>query len=163
MMDNEWKKYLRREASAHHMCEENRRALEEVTSKADAISLYKRTIDWALEEGYPSVPVLRKFFGNCELFGIYIDRHFNGEILDDQQVYVFHHCTGTIRTGLNVAKGLIPMLYFDNGCDMKVECAHRYGTDVLVPLYLYRSCRVSGERSEDMRCVIYNQPVKNGR
>lgn len=159
-MDNEWKKRLRREASARHMCEENRRALEEVTSKADAISLYKKTIDWALEEGYPSLAILREFFGDCELFGIYIDKHFEGEVLDEHQVYVFHNCTGTIQTGLNIEKQIIPMLYFANGCDMKIECAHRYSTDTSVPLYVFGDNKVSGEQSKDMHCVTYNHSVK---
>ena len=160
MMDNEWKKTLRREASARHMCEENRRALEEVTSRVSAISLYKKTIDWALEEGYPKMETLRKYFSDCELSGIFIDKHFDGEVLDSQQVYVFHNCTGTIKTGLNVKKKLIPMLYFANGCDMKVECAERIGATAPVPLFVFGKNSVSGETSEDIRCVTYYHPVK---
>lgn len=160
MMDNEWKKQLRREASAHHMCEENRRALEEVTSRATAIGLYKRTIDWALEEGYPGMDTLRKYFTGCEMFGIYIDKHFDGEVLKDHQVYVFHNCTGTIKTGLNLEKQLIPMLYFANGCDMRVECAEGYGTSINIPLYIFGENKVEHCSSPEMKCKIFQHSVK---
>ena len=66
IMKTGWQKQLRREASLHHMCEENRSALDSVESKIDAINLYKRTIDWALEEGYPCIQTLRRDFADCE-------------------------------------------------------------------------------------------------
>lgn len=160
MMDNEWKKQLRREASARHMCKENRDALEEVKSRVEAIGLYKKTIDWALEEGYPTLETLRKHFADCELAGVYVDRHFDGEVLDSQQVYVFHNCTGTIRTGLNLDRQIIPMLYFANGCEMKVECAHRYGSATRVPLYIFGENKIDFERSADMECITFNHGVK---
>lgn len=160
MMDQEWKKQLRRQASEHHMCKENRDALEETTSRADAICLYKKTIDWALEEGFPNLETLRECFSDCEMNGIYIDKHFDGEVLDAHQVYVFHNCTGVIRTGLNVQKRIIPMLYFANGCDMRVECAHRYGISTMVPLYVFGRNSIAGESSEDMVCLTFNQSVK---
>lgn len=160
MMDQYWKKQLRRQASERGMCRENRKALEEVTSRMDAIGLYKKTIDWALEEGYPNLETLRKCFSDCELSGIFVDKHFDGEVLDEQQVYVFHNCTGTIRTGLNIQERRIPMLYFANGCEMRVECAHRYGTSVKVPLYIFGENSVASEDSEDMKCIIYKQSVK---
>ena len=157
MMDNEWKKQLRREASAHHMCEENRRALEEVTSRATAIGLYKRTIDWALEEGYPGMDTLRKYFTGCEMFGIYIDKHFDGEVLKDHQVYVFHNCTGTIKTGLNLEKQLIPMLYFANGCEMSVV---GNGESVRVPLYVFGTNNILTEKGDGLEFKFYTFDVK---
>lgn len=162
MRDKEWKRVLRREASAHHMCEDYRHALDESDSKVSAIGLYKRMIDWALEEGYPSLEVLREHFSDYKTAGIYIDEHFDGEVLDAQQVYVFHHCTGTIRTGLNLDKMIIPMLYFANGCDMKIESSNEwaFSAPVRVPLYLFGPNRVEAADTSKLKCVTYKHTVK---
>ena len=159
-MDAQWKRQLRREASVHHMCAENRSALDGIDNKADAIALYKKTIDWALEEGYPTIFTLRKDFSDCEVYGIFIDKHFDGEILNDHQVYVFHNCSGTIRTGLNLSKRIIPMLYFANGCDMNIRGIRGSAMQVRVPLYVFGENRVAGEQSDDILCKIYENEVK---
>lgn len=159
-MDSQWKRQLRHEASVHHMCAENRVALEEVESKEKAIELYKRTIDWALEEGYPSLSTLRRDFSDCGDFGIFIDKHFEGEILRDHSVYVFHNCSGTIRTGLNIEKKIIPMLYFANGCDMDVKGIPNSSSQVRVPLYIFGINRIGAEMSEDLLCKTYKFDVK---
>lgn len=142
------------------MCEENRTALEKIESKADAIYLYKKTIDWALEEGYPRMDTLRRFFSDCASEGVFIDREFHGEVLKDHQVYVFHNCSGYIRTGLNVEKQIVPMLYFANGCDMKVSSSDNLGIATRVPIYIFGTNRISAENSEDIVCKIYRFDVK---
>lgn len=163
-MDRQWKRQLRHEASLHHMCEENRSALEGVETKSDAIELYKKTIDWALEEGYPSLDVIRRDFSDCEVAGVFVGKHFNGELLDQQAVYIFHECTGTIRTGLNIPKRIIPMLYFANGCDMSVRGIKGSGLSVRVPLYVFgRDNRIVAEQSEDIVCTTFNFDTKDGR
>lgn len=144
----------------HHMCEENRSALDSVESKIDAINLYKRTIDWALEEGYPCIQTLRRDFADCDAAGVFVGKHFDGEILDEQQVYVFHECTGTIRTGLNVDRAIIPMLYFANDCDMTVKGIPGTGHNVRVPLYIFGDNHITCEQSEDIACVTYKFGVK---
>lgn len=159
-MDEQWKRQLRREASVHHMCGENRTALEGVDSMDEAIALYKKTIDWALEEGYPNMSTLRRYFSHCEDMGIYVDVDFHGEVLTTQQVYVFHNCTGTIRTGLNVGLSIIPMLYFANGCDMNVRGIPGSGMQARVPLYVFGDNRVAGEQSDDIICKTYTYDVK---
>lgn len=159
-MDDQWKRQLRREASVHHMCAENRSALEVVDSMHEAIELYKKTIDWALEEGYPNMQTLRKYFSHCEDFGIYIDTEFHGEVLNQHQVYVFHNCSGTIRTGLNLGAKIIPMMYFANGCDMNVRGIPGSGTQARVPLYVFGYNHVAGETSDDIVCKIYSYDVK---
>lgn len=138
-MKQEWVNILRREASSHHMCEENRHALESVETISDAISLYKKTIDWALEEGYPSYSVLQKYFSHCEEYGVFVDREFHGELLNDQQVYIFHNCRGTIKTGLNIEKRIIPMMYFSNGCEMNIRAKENDFCirPAMVPLYVF--------------------------
>lgn len=144
----------------HHMCEENRVSLDAVDSKHDAIELYKKTIDWALEEGYPSMSALREDFADCGSEGVFVDKEFHGDTLIDQQVYVFHHCTGAIRVGLNVEKQIIPMLYFANGCDMRICGVNGAGMQIRVPVYIFGQNRVSAEQSEDLECVIYKTQVK---
>lgn len=154
-MDRQWKIQLRRQASAHHMCAENRHALESIDSKHDAIQLYKRTIDWALEEGYPDITTLRRDFSDCEVEGVFVDKQFNGELLDLHEVYVFHNCKGTIRVGLNRKRQIIPMLYFANGCDMDIKGVPGSGIQVRVPLYVFGPNRIGAEQSEDITCKVY--------
>ena len=159
-MDKQWKRQLRREASAHGMCAEYREALGSVEIKHEAIVLYKRSIDWALEEGYPSIETIRRDFSDCEADGIFVDKEFHGETLDAQQVYVFHNCKGTIRVGLNLEKRIIPMLYFANGCDMEIKGLHKSAMPVYVPLYVFGENRILSEQSEDIICKIYKFEVK---
>lgn len=159
-MEEDWKKLLRRKASLYHMCEENRTALERVDSKAGAVSLYLQTIDWALEEGFPGLDVIRKYFGDCQGQGIYVDHVFSGETLTDLPIYVFHNCSGTIKVGLNADKRIIPMLYFANGCDMTVVSSNSYSLRSRVPLYVFGDNTVLTENSENIVCKRYNFDVK---
>lgn len=154
-METAWKKRLRREASARHMCAENRTALEEVENRVEAIALYKKTIDWALENDYPELDTIREYFSDCNACGIFVDRHFTGQTLNSQQAYVFHHCTGTVRTGLNVEKKLIPMMYFANGCSMTVEGDSP--THVRVPLYVFGDNDVVGVDSDEIETIIFKK------
>lgn len=142
------------------MCAENRFALDSVNHIWEAIELYKKTVDWALEEGYPALTTLRKYFSDCDAYGIYVDQEFHDDILKDHQVYVFHNCRGTIRTGLNLEKKIIPMMYFANGCDMTVKSASSDGRSIRVPLYVFGQNRISAEQSDDIYCVTYRKEVK---
>lgn len=144
------------------MCEENRDALSLVETKRDAVELYKKTVDWALEEGYPHLETLRRDFSDCEEYGVFVGKHFNGELLNDQYVYVFHQCTGEIRVGLNVSKRIIPMLYFANDCNMVVKSANSSPASfpVRVPCYIFGQNRISVENSDELECKIYKFTVK---
>jgi len=159
----DWIRQLRREASASGMCQENREALSSVKSLQDAIRLYKKTIDWALEVGYPSFGTLQRHFSDCGEYGVFVNREFHGEVLDDQKVYVFHHCSGWVRVGLNVAKRIIPMLYFANGCDMVLRPSRQSDHDVRVPLYVFGENLVKPDTSGDVVFKTYKFDVKNGR
>lgn len=160
IMEDRWKTQLRRQASARHMCEENRLALEGVASKEEAVALYLKTIDWALEEGYPRLDTLREYFADCEPYGVYIDRHFNSTLFLDKKVYVFHHCSGKIRVGLNRSKSIIPMIYLANGCNLEIKAADNLGLRTRVPIYNFGENRVLAEDSENIVCKIYNLEVK---
>ena len=128
-----WKEYLLRQARLNSMCTENIDALRACETKADAIALYKKTIDWALEKNYPPVNFIRNEFGDCEDLGIFVDKTFYGEVLNEHQCYVFHNCRGHITVDINIEKRIIPMLYFANGCNISVSCV----SEIRVPLYIF--------------------------
>lgn len=153
-----------RDARLNGMCGENIDALRSCGGKAAAIRLYKKTIDWALENGYPTLEVLRKEFDNEEArdLGIYIDRIFYGELLDRHQVYVFHNCKGDIRTELNYDLRIIPMLYFANGCEMSVECTQiqPLGRPIRIPLYIFGKNDIKTVDNGNATYRIYKHDVK---
>lgn len=145
-MNPSCKEYLLRLARLNSMCPENIEALKLCHTKAEAISLYKKTVDWALEKNYPPVNFIRNEFGDCEDQGIFIDRVFNGELLNEHQCYVFHNCRGRITVDINVSLKIIPMLYFANGCDLAVERAKGSHTlPIRVPLYIFGDNHVVAE------------------
>jgi hypothetical protein len=158
-----WKPYLQRLAREHRMCADNRAYLSACETKEDAIRLYKQTIDWALEEEYPDLDFLRKEFANQQSQGIFVDHNFDGEILNEHQVYVFHNCAGTIRVGLNFAKKIIPMLYFANNCNMTILGieGERIFPD-RVPLYIFGDNNINAENSDTMEVRIFKHKVKKG-
>lgn len=145
------------------MCADNRAYLSACETKEDAIRLYKQTIDWALEEGYPDLDFLRKEFSDQQSQGIYIDHNFEGDILNEHQVYVFHNCKGTIRVGLNIAKKIIPMCYFANNCDMAIlGIENEYGfMPDRVPLYIFGENKIDATNSNSIEVRIYQSGVKD--
>lgn len=159
-----WKSYLQRLAREKGMCADNRAYLNACETKEDAMRIYKQTIDWALEVEYPDLDFLRKEFNDCENNGLYIDHHFDGDILNEQQVYVFHNCTGTIRVGLNLAKKIIPMCYFANNCDMTIlgiETEEGFLPD-RVPLYIFGENNINASNSNSMEVRVYKHKVTKG-
>lgn len=157
------KSYLQRLAREKGMCADNRAYLNACETKSDAIRIYKQTIDWALENEYPDIDFIRKEFSNQQSDGLYVDHHFNGEILNEHQVYIFHNCTGTIRVGLNIAKKIIPMCYFANNCNMTIlgiddECI----LPDRVPLYIFGKNKVNAKNSDSINVLIYNMKVEKG-
>lgn len=153
-----WKEYLLRQARLHSMCTENLEALKACETKADAVALYKKTIDWALEENYPSVNFIRNEFGDCEDLGIFIDKTFYGEILNEHQCYVFHNCKGHITVDINIPLKIIPMLYFANGCDLSISRADTPHTlPIRVPLYIFGENNISAEDNDDVKFKKYQR------
>ncbi len=119
-MEN-WLKDLRRQASQKGMCAENRAYLSACEDKSDAIRLYKQTIDWALEEHYPSMETLKAEFSDCQGDGLFVSHEICGEVLTDHQAYVLHNCSGHFTVGFNKAKRLNPIIYLADGCDVTIE------------------------------------------
>lgn len=160
-MNTSCKEYLLREARLHSMCTENIDALKSCVTKSDAINLYKKTIDWALEEGYPSIDFIRKEFGDCEDLGIFVDKMFHGEHLDEHQCYVFHNCRGHITVDLNIEKRIIPMLYFANGCEMEItRAASAHSLAIQVPIYIFGENKIQAEINDDIIFVIHEGGVR---
>lgn len=160
-MNNEWKEQLMRQARVHHMCAENRLALSHCENKEEAIRLYKKTIDWALEEGYPGLPIIRSHFGGMEAEGIFVDRKFSGETLIQQQVYVLHHCTGTITVDLNVKRRLIPMIYLADDCDITIKRSSPcVAASIRVPVYSFGDNIVNVISSGETDFRVYHFDLK---
>lgn len=154
-MGQEWKRPALADIKIHNVCAEYAALVSRASSKVDVLALYKRGIDWCLENDSPSPALLRQYKDDCEINGIFLDREFHGETLNDSQVYVFHHCSGTIRVGLNARKRIIPMLYFANGCSMTVEGDSPIS--VRVPIYIFGNNNIKAEATESFEPVIYRK------
>lgn len=154
-MEQRWKNKALADITSHRVCDEYSALTSRAKSKVDALALYKRGIDWCLENNSPSLDLLRQYRQDCAFNGIFLDRHFDGELMIDQTVYVFHNCSGTIRVGLNVAKRIIPMLYFANGCDMVIEGSSP--SLARVPLYVFGDNRVDVTTNGAIEPVFYRR------
>ena len=135
----DWKEILIERAKKQSMCRENFTALERLSDRRSAVALYKKTVDWALENGYPGLDVIREHFNDMEQDGIYVDRDFGYDNVVSQ-VSVFHNCSGSIRTGLNVKTMVIPMLYLANGSRLVIDGNGSTDWAVTVPVYVCDGC-----------------------
>ena len=116
------------------------------------MALYKKTVDWALENGYPGLDVIREHFNGMEQDGIYVDRDFKYDNVVSQ-VSVFHNCSGSIRTGLNVKTMVIPMLYLANGSRLVIDGNGSTDWAVTVPVYVCDGCEAV--QGKGVRLRIY--------
>lgn len=148
----DWKDILIERAKEQGMCRENFTALERLSDRRSAVALYKKTVDRALENGYPGLDVIREHFNGMEQDGIYVDLDFKyDEVVS--QVAVFHNCSGTIRTGLNVETAVIPMLYLANGSRLVIDGNGRTDWAVTVPVYVCDGCEAV--QGKGVRLKIY--------
>lgn len=156
----DWKEFLLREGRIKRMCGENIEALKSCKTKSDAISLYKRTIDWALESDYPSLDEIRKYFPDCERDGIYVDKNLTiNNKFSRQQVYVFHNCKGIVNVGMDYDNAVIPMLYFANNCDVTVTCTQINKNPIRVPIYVFGDNDVKTASSQNANFTLYEFPL----
>lgn len=128
------------------------------------VKYYTTNPDWCLERDYPSLDILRREFSNLEADGVFVDKVFDGkEVFDKLQTYIFHNCKGTINVAMDYDHAVIPMLYFANGCDVKVVCTQNNAVPIKVPIYVVKQKgnKVSMKKSENW-CFIryYIKPVK---
>lgn len=136
-------KALREEARKAGICQEGMRTLAGCVTFGQAVDFFTANPDWCLERGFPTKGLLDILWSNhetrheMEKRGVYMNYNFNGEVLNLHQAYIFIGCQGWIRTGLNVEKSIIPMLYFASGSDMRVmgDGRHWDTAEPIVPIY----------------------------
>lgn len=113
------------------------------------IGYYLANPDWCMERGFPSLELLRREFSDIEDKGVFVGRTFDGEVFDKLQTYIFHDCKGTIKVAMDYAGAVIPMLYFANGCNIRVECEQKNDPAIAVPLYIAEDCNVVGAMTDN--------------
>ena len=153
-----WKPMVVTDAEKAGVCGQYLELLERQKDLTNFLSLYRRGARWSLEHNVPRIDMLRQCTEErLDLHGIYIDRHFDGDIFWDRQVYIFHNCTGTIRTGLNLDRRIAPILYFANGCNMRIESANAdcITTPVHIPIYVYNNSHIEAEDSAKINCIYH--------
>lgn len=101
------------------------------------VQYYTENPDWCMERDFPTLEMLEREFADCEDFGVYIGKNFQGEIFGRKQAYIFHNCKGEIYVEMDYANAVIPMLYFGNGCKIRVKCRQEENKrkPIRVPLY----------------------------
>lgn len=121
------------------------------------IGYYVQNPDWCMERGFPSLELLRSEL-DIEDKGVLVGKTFDGEVFDKLQTYIFHDCKGTIRVAMDYEHAVIPMLYFANGCRMRVECEQKNDPAINVPLYIAEDCKVVGAKTDN--CVFRRKIIK---
>lgn len=159
-MNLAWRDILVNEAVQKGMCKENLFALKHCEDKISAMMLYKKTINWALEREYPPLDFLRKEFSIFDIEGLFIDRNFDGDILNDNQCYVLHHCTGTIKVGLNLSKQIIPMIYLANDCNITITGFGDAAPSVKIPVFIFGNNTVNILEDKSVDFLFYNFNIK---
>ena len=158
MKEKEWKPIVLADAARRGICRQYTGLLEKCENLTDFLRLYRRGADWALTNDVPSLNMLRRFAEErLDLHGIYVDKAFDGETLWDRQVYILRNCHGTIRTGLNIDKRIIPIFYIADGSDITIESAN--GDYLLHPVrieaHLYGNSNVNCEDTKKLQCTKY--------
>lgn len=123
------------------------------------VDYYIENPDWAMERDFPTLPFLKEHFSDIEEKGVFVGRTFHGETLNERQAYIFHNCRGTVKVGLNVEKGLIPMLYVANGCRVRFVGTGDYAPKrneerTVVPIYSFGKNDIS---ARDNKYVEFNR------
>lgn len=126
--------------------------------RGEMIDYYLANPDWCMERDFPSLKLLRREFADIEDKGVYVGKKFDGETFDKRQVYIFHDCKGTIKVAMDYDNAVIPMLYFANGCAIRVECKQTNNPAIRVPLYMTDGCQVIGGRNEN--CSFSRKRIK---
>lgn len=134
----ELKQQLMADARANGICRDGYKEMRECDINA-LVKFYTIHPDWCMEREYPSLEVLKEHFSNCENMGVFVDKTFSGELLNERQAYIFHRCRGTVRVSLNIDKAIISMLYFGNGCEITVEGVNvgENRMPTIIPLYVF--------------------------
>lgn len=119
-------------------------------NRGELVKYYTDNPDWCMERNFPSLELLRREFSDIEDKGVYVGKTFDGEVFDKLQTYIFHNCKGTINVAMDYANAVIPMLYFANKCNIRVNCLQANNPKIIVPLYVVngRSNKVVGVKND---------------
>lgn len=126
----------------------------------EMIQYYLANPDWCLERNFPSMRLLRREFSDIEDKGVYVDNTFDGGLMSEHQVYVFHHCKGKIKVAMDYEGAVIPMLYFANGCKMEVVCEQWNMPPITVPLYILDDGKTEIEATDSEGCNFVRYSIK---
>lgn len=135
-------------------CTEAYRELLSCGTKDDMIGVYKRNYQWCLENGFPAIDFIKREFTGYDRDNIFVGKHFDGETVKAQTA-IFHNCTGTVNVEMDYDEAVIPMLYFANGCDMKVVCRQDNVPPIDVPLYIFGGNRIEADDAYNIKFKRY--------
>lgn len=132
---------------------------------SDLVDYYISVPNWGMEREFPSLKELREHFSNFEEKGVFVDKEFHGELLNDLQTYIFHHCKGTVKVGLNVDKAIIPMIYIGNGCRLRFVGVGEYKPQraeerTEIPVYIFGKNDVSARSNMYVHFIKHNTAIK---
>lgn len=143
------------------ICAVGFRKMNESADVDALIGYYTAQPDWCLERNFPDLETLREHFADCGDKGVFVDRTFHGELLNDLQAYVFHNCKGTVKVGLNVDKCIIPMIYLANGCKLRIigvgDIVPRKPSEV--PVYVFGKNEYSAKDNRYVKFLIYKHDL----
>lgn len=133
-----------------------------VSDKEGMIRYYTEHPDWCMERDFPKPEVLSAEIENAEDYGIYVGKHFQGEIFGRKQAYIFHGCTGEIYVEMDYANCVIPMFYFGNGCRLGVKCRQEENkrSPIVVPLYEFGRNDIQAKDNAYARYVRHKREMK---
>lgn len=143
--------------SGKTLCDNYKNPLERCQTPAQAIRLFKNCISWALQERYPTKEELLQFADKDTLAenGVYIDREFNGECINDFICCVFINCTGIIKTGYNMQKKILPMFYLSEGSGLEI-IPDRNLLPRSIPIELYYGSNVYLSNRNADKFIVYD-------
>lgn len=155
------RKILLHTAHDKGICADGYRQMLESADKEALVEYYTAQPDWCLERNFPDLETLREHFADCGDKGVFVDRTFHGELLNDLQAYVFHNCKGTVKVGLNVDKCIIPMIYLANGCQLRIigvgDIVPRKPSEV--PVYVFGENEYSAKDNRYVKFLIYKHDL----
>ena len=157
----ELKEVLIDTAHAKGICAEGYRQMLESSDIDAIVYYYVANPDWCLERDFPTLQTLSEKFSDYEDKGVFVNKTFHGEVLNDLQTYIFHNCKGTIKVGLNVDKAIIPMLYLANGCRLRImgvgEVIPKKPSEV--PVYVFGMNDVSARDNKYVKFITYKHDL----
>ena len=160
-MNDGLKEKLINTAHAKGICAEGYRQMLGSADVNTMVDYYVANPDWCLERSFPDLQTLTEKFADCEDKGVFVNKTFHGEVLNERQAYIFHNCKGTIKVGLNVDKAIIPMLYLANGCRLRIvgvgDIAPKIPSEV--PVYVFGENELSAKDNKYVKFITYKHKL----